>query len=154
MKERSFRYRSQRYWYDGFQKYQTADGRLIDLHRLSTRCPGCGVGFHVLATISAIRQRNLRRRCDDCKAQGVPVEYRLPPKSGRKRPKGATKGNPRPRRPRHHTRHHTAPAAAVNLSPTVETAQRSAALPSADAVAETPATVRDQYRKLLSSLLD
>lgn len=96
----SFKYRSQRYWRDGAVDHQTRDGRTIKLQRLYTLCPACGVGFHIQATASAIKTRNLRRRCDGCKHQGVPVEYRLPPKTGGKRPGAASKGDSRPgRRP-------------------------------------------------------
>jgi len=94
----SFKFRSQRYWHDGTVDHETRDGRQIKMQRLYTRCPGCGIGFRILTTATAIRTRNLRRRCDGCKRQGVPVEYRLPPKTRRKRPEGAAKGNPRPGR--------------------------------------------------------
>jgi hypothetical protein len=92
----SFKFRSQRYWHDGTVDHETLDGRRIKLRRLYTLCPACGVGFQIQTTATAIKTRNLRRRCDGCKRQGVPVEYRRPPKTRRKRPEGATKGNPRP----------------------------------------------------------
>lgn len=90
-----FKFRSQYYWHDGTVDHQTRDGRRIKLRRLYTLCPACGVGFRMLTTATAIRTRNLRRRCDGCKRQGVPVEYRAAPKTGRKRPAGVVKGNPR-----------------------------------------------------------
>ncbi len=93
----SFRYRSQRFWVEGTQDYETRDGRITELLALYTKCPDCGVGFRMMATRTAIRTRNLRRRCDACKRQGVPVEYCLPPKTGKKAPQGAVKGNPRPK---------------------------------------------------------
>lgn len=70
----SFWHRSQQYSFEGTQSHVTRTGRRTKLHVLKTTCPDCGAPFQLLASSTSIRNRVLRRRCDDCKRRGVPVE--------------------------------------------------------------------------------
>ena len=71
-------FRTQTYECTGYAPHVLRDGRTISMCHLKTACPNCGTVFQLKATISNARKRVFRRRCDACKAPGVPVEFRMP----------------------------------------------------------------------------
>lgn len=74
-----FTHKLQTYHNEGTVPHVMDSGREIKLHVLRTACPhpGCGKEFRLYATASAIKARTLRRRCDEHKKPGVPVEPAL-----------------------------------------------------------------------------
>lgn len=75
----TFTHKLQTYYNEGTAPHVMDSGREIKLHVLRTACPhpGCGKEFRLYATASAIKARTLRRRCDEHKKPGVPVEPAL-----------------------------------------------------------------------------
>lgn len=80
----TFKFRSQTYKEVGTQPYTMQSGRCIDLVVLRTKCPVCNNTFEFLSSRARVTKRQLRRRCDEHKRPGVPVEYRLPSRTRRK----------------------------------------------------------------------
>jgi hypothetical protein len=74
----------------GAQRYVCVDyyeheiHRWVTMYELKSRCVDCGRPFVCRATISAVRKRQVTRRCEDCRSPGVPVKPRkAPPKAAR-----------------------------------------------------------------------
>jgi predicted RNA-binding Zn-ribbon protein involved in translation (DUF1610 family) len=53
--------------------------RTVLIYELRTKCPDCGAAFWTTASARQVRHRHLRRRCDNCRKPGAPVQ--INPKS-------------------------------------------------------------------------
>lgn len=81
---KQFVHKKQVYHIVGLVPHTMDSGREILLRSLRTNCPDCGKEFGMYATESAIKTRALRRRCDEHKKPGVPVDRSLSKKPERK----------------------------------------------------------------------
>jgi predicted Zn finger-like uncharacterized protein len=70
----AFKVQAQAYRVVGICEHVTLGGRCIDLLVVESACPDCGELFRVKATKSAIRRREVTRRCANCRKPGVPVD--------------------------------------------------------------------------------
>ncbi len=74
-----FNIRGQTYTFNSKRPHRTRDGREVDLLIYSTACPNCGCEFEIAATRTAVKRRELSRRCRACRSPGVRVTSTLAP---------------------------------------------------------------------------
>jgi hypothetical protein len=76
---KKFTYRGQAFYLTGeTHAHECRDGRIVDLLEYESACPDCGSRFTALATKGNIRHRWLTRRCEDCRAPGIPIRSLRP----------------------------------------------------------------------------